>query len=137
MQLCYWTMQILNTDCVNARAPVLLKMTEPESWRSRIQEKEPYIEELQAYGNQRWLNMDFFQEGQKVVVFHTQLVVFPVELRCEWQGPYTITKVFYDGALELHDQVNERVIKVGKHRARDYNVNEFGGLQSFTQIRMR
>ena len=72
-----------------------------------------------------------------MVVFHTQLVVFSAELRCEWHGPCTIRKVFYDGALEPHDDVNERVIKVGKHRGRYYNENEIMGLQSFTRTRMR
>src|SRR3954471_3548489 len=112
-------------------------MTEPESWRTRIQDKEPYIEELQAYGNQRWLNRDFFKEGQRVVVFNTQLVVFPAELRCEWHGPCTIRKVFYDVALELYDEKNERVMKVGKHRSRHYNENEIAGLESFTRTRTR
>ena len=122
---------------MQGREPALLKFKESGNWRNRVEEKEPHTAELATYAHQRWLNKDFFQTGQKVVVFHTQLRVFPAELKCEWKGPYTITKVFNDGALELHDEVNERVMKVGKHRRRHYNVNEFAGLQSLTSTRTR
>src|SRR4051812_12893160 len=92
--LCYWTMKILNSDYIDAREPVLLDFEESENWHNRAQEKEPSITELMSYANQRYLNKDLYQIGQKVIVFHTQQRVFPAELRCQWKGPYTISKVF-------------------------------------------
>ena len=89
-----------------------------------------------SYANQRWLNKDFFQEGQEVMVFHTQLRVIPAELWCECKGLYTLRKVFYDGALELLDE-DERVTKVSKQRGKHFIENRIEELHCFTRTRIR
>src|SRR3954471_20855844 len=136
-QLCHLHIKLLNSDLMQGREPALLKYKESENWRNRVEEKEPHKAVLAAYARQNWLNKDFFQIVQKVVVFHTQLRVFPAELKSEWKGPYTITKVYIDGAVELEDEVNGRTMKVSKHRSRHYNTNEIAGMQSLTITRTR
>src|SRR5438270_12580135 len=136
-QLCHLYIKLLNSDCMQGREPALLKFKESGNWRNRVEEKEPHKAELAAYAQQMWLNRDFFQTGQKVVVFHTQLRVFPADLKSEWKGPYTITKVYNDGALELEDEVNGRKLKVGKHMSRHYNEYEIAGMQSLTMRRTK
>ena len=76
----------------------------------------------------------FFQIGQQVMVFHTQLRVFPAELKSEWKGPYTIVKVFNDGALEVQDENDGRRLKVAKQRSRHFNTNEIAGMQDLTMV---
>ena len=122
---------------MQGREPALLKYKESENWRNRVEEKEPHKAELAAYAQQKWLNKDFYQTGQKVVVYHTQLRVFPAELKSEWKGPYTITKVYIDGALEVEDEASGKKLKVGKHRSRHFNENEIAGMQLLTTIRTK
>src|SRR5438270_2377304 len=116
---------------------VPLKFQEVGEWENRVEEKEPYTAELATYANHQWLNRDFFQIGQEVMVFHTQLRVFHAELKSEWKGPYTIVKVFNDGALEVQDENDGRRLKVAKQRSRHFNTNEIAGMQSLTMIRTR
>src|SRR3954471_14510045 len=87
-QLCHLNIKLLNSDCMQGREPALLKFKESGNWRNRVEEKEPHKAELTTYARQRWLNRDFFKTGQKVAIFHTQLRVFPAELKSEWKGPY-------------------------------------------------
>src|SRR3954469_17121814 len=122
---------------MQGREPALLKYKESENWKNRVEEKEPHKAELAAYARQKWLNKDFFQIGQKVVVYHIQVRVFPAELKSEWKGPYTITKVYIDGALEVEDEVSRRKLKVGKHRSRHFNENEIAGMQCMTMRRTK
>ena len=136
-QICHWNIKLLNSDCMRAREPVLLKFKESGNWKNKVEEKEPYTAELATYADQRWLNSDFFQIGQEVMVFHTQLRVFPAELKSEWKGPYTIVKVFNDGALEVQDENEGRRLKVAKQRSRHFNRNEIAGMQSLTMTRTR
>ena len=136
-QICHWNIKLLNSDCMRAREPVLLKFKESGNWKNKVEDKAPCTAELATYADHRWLNSDFFQIGQEVMVFHTQLRVFPAELKSEWKGPYTIVKVFNDGALEVQDENEGRRLKVAKQRSRHFNRNEIAGMQSLTMTRTR
>ncbi|GJQ91122.1 reverse transcriptase domain-containing protein [Tanacetum coccineum] len=63
-----------------------------------------------------------FNVGDLVLVFNSRLKIFLGKLKTRWSGPFTITKVFPYGTIELcqPDGLN---IKVNGHRVKHY----FGG----------
>ncbi|GJR81918.1 reverse transcriptase domain-containing protein [Tanacetum coccineum] len=45
-----------------------------------------------------------FQEGEEVLVFNSRLKLFPGKLRTRWYGPYTVSKVYPYGTVEVLDR---------------------------------
>lgn len=68
---------------------------------------------MQAYENgklykeqtKRWHDKHIvqrsFEVGQSVLLFNSRFKLFPGKLKSRWSGPFTITKVFPYGAIEV------------------------------------
>nr|GEW74766.1 reverse transcriptase domain-containing protein [Tanacetum cinerariifolium] len=63
-----------------------------------------------------------FNVGDKVLLFNSRLKIFSRKLKTRWSGPFTITRVFPYGTIEL-SQPNGSNFKVNGHRVKHY----FGG----------
>nr|GEV13421.1 reverse transcriptase domain-containing protein [Tanacetum cinerariifolium] len=63
-----------------------------------------------------------FNVGDRVLLFNSRLKIFSGKLKTRWSGPFTITKVFPDGTVEL-SQPDGPNFKVNGHRVKHY----FGG----------
>nr|GEU73861.1 DNA-directed DNA polymerase [Tanacetum cinerariifolium] len=63
-----------------------------------------------------------FNVGNRVLLFNSRLKIFSGKLKTRWSGPFTITKVFPYGTVEL-SQANGPNFKVNGHRIKHY----FGG----------
>nr|GEU66027.1 reverse transcriptase domain-containing protein [Tanacetum cinerariifolium] len=63
-----------------------------------------------------------FNIGDRVLLFNSRLKIFSGKLKTRWSGPFTITKVFPYGTVEL-SQANGPNFKVNGHRVKHY----FGG----------
>nr|GFC67244.1 reverse transcriptase domain-containing protein [Tanacetum cinerariifolium] len=63
-----------------------------------------------------------FNVGDQVLLFNSRLKIFSGKLKSLWSGPFTITKVFPYGTVEL-SQANGPNFKVNGHRIKHY----FGG----------
>nr|GEU54339.1 hypothetical protein [Tanacetum cinerariifolium] len=59
---------------------------------------------------------------QKILLFNSRLKIFSGKLETHWSGPFTITRIFPYGAIEL-SQPNGPNFKVNGHRVKHY----FGG----------
>ncbi|GKE02328.1 hypothetical protein Tco_1390311 [Tanacetum coccineum] len=64
----------------------------------------------------------FFNVGDRVLLFNSHLKIFSGKLKTRWSGPFTITKVFPYGTIEL-SQPDGPNFKVNGHRVKHY----FGG----------
>ena len=42
-----------------------------------------------------------FEVGQKVLLYHSRLKLFPGKLRSRWVGPFIVTNVFPHGVVEI------------------------------------
>ena len=58
-----------------------------------------------------------FFVGQKVLLFHSRLKLFPGKLRSCWVCPFMVTKVFPYGVVEIKSL---KVFKVNGHRLKPY-----------------
>nr|GEU40245.1 reverse transcriptase domain-containing protein [Tanacetum cinerariifolium] len=63
-----------------------------------------------------------FNVGDRVLLFNSRLKIFSGKLKTRWSGPFTITKVFPYGTVEL-SQANGPNFIVNGHRVKHY----FGG----------
>nr|GFA37162.1 reverse transcriptase domain-containing protein [Tanacetum cinerariifolium] len=63
-----------------------------------------------------------FNVGDQVLFFNSRLKIFSRKLKTRWYGPFTITRVFLYGTIEL-SQPNGSKFKLNGHRVRHY----FGG----------
>nr|GEX19800.1 DNA-directed DNA polymerase [Tanacetum cinerariifolium] len=63
-----------------------------------------------------------FNVGDQVLLFNSRLKIFSGKLKTRWSGPFTITRVFPYGTIEL-SQPNGLDFKVNGHRVKHY----FGG----------
>nr|GEV44550.1 reverse transcriptase domain-containing protein [Tanacetum cinerariifolium] len=63
-----------------------------------------------------------FNVGDRVLLFNSRLKIFLGKLKTRWSGPFTITKVFPYGTVEL-SQSDGSNFKVNGHRVKHY----FGG----------
>nr|GFB79731.1 reverse transcriptase domain-containing protein [Tanacetum cinerariifolium] len=63
-----------------------------------------------------------FKVGDRVLLFNSRLKIFSGKLKTRWSGPFTLTKVFPYGTVEL-SQANGPNFKVNGHRVKHY----FGG----------
>ena len=66
-----------------------------------------------------------FKVGQKVLLYHSRLRLFPGKLRSHWIGPVVVTNVFPHGAVEIHSLATSKVFKVNGHRLKPF----YEGLQ--------
>nr|GEY04138.1 DNA-directed DNA polymerase [Tanacetum cinerariifolium] len=63
-----------------------------------------------------------FNVGDQVLLFNSRLKIFSRKLKTRWSGPFTITRIFPYGTIEL-SQPNGLNFKVNGHRVKHY----FGG----------
>nr|GEW23232.1 reverse transcriptase domain-containing protein [Tanacetum cinerariifolium] len=63
-----------------------------------------------------------FNVGDQVLLFNSRLKIFSGKLKTHWSGPFTITRIFPYGSIEL-SQPNGPNFKVNGHRVKHY----FGG----------
>src|SRR4051812_28939733 len=118
-QRCYWTCRIMNYDLQEAGEKDLLEFHELDDWRTDAHDKQRFYKERILYWQYIHMTKDIFHEGQRVLFYHTWMVIFPGEIQSEWAGPYTISQVYYHGAVELTDEYGKR-FKVNRRRIRLY-----------------
>ena len=61
-----------------------------------------------------------FKVGQKVLIYHSRLHLFPSKLRSSWIGPFVVTYVFPHGAIEIQSLATSKVFKVNGHRLKPF-----------------
>ena len=60
------------------------------------------------------------EPGQKVLLNKSKLKFFPWKAKSWWSGPFLITKVLPDRAVEIHDPDSNKTFKVKNKRVKHY-----------------
>ena len=61
-----------------------------------------------------------FKVGQKVLLYHSRLRLFPGKFRSCWIGPFVVTNVFPHGAVEIQSLAASKVFKVNGHKLKPF-----------------
>jgi hypothetical protein len=61
-----------------------------------------------------------FEPGQKVLLYNSQLYLFPSKLRSRWTDPFIVRSVFPYGAIEIEDPKNGTIFTVNGQRLKPF-----------------
>jgi hypothetical protein len=76
-------------------------------------------EQTKKYPDKQLVKKEFYV-GQKVLIYNSELRLFPNKLKSRWYGPYDVTKVFSHGAVEAYCKEKNQTFKVHGHRVKPY-----------------
>ena len=97
----YWATQMLNMDNKVAREERMIQLSEFDEFRNEVYENARiYKEKTKAWHDNHIMRKEF-KAGQKVLLFNSQLKLFPGKLKSRWSGPFTVTQVFSHGGAEI------------------------------------
>nr|GEU81154.1 reverse transcriptase domain-containing protein [Tanacetum cinerariifolium] len=115
----YWALKYVNFDLKTAGNHQKLQLNE---LRDQAYENSLiYKEKIKKIHDSKIKNR-IFNVGDRVLLFNSRLKIFSGKLKTYWSGPFTITKVFPYGTVEL-SQPDGPNFKVNGHRVKHY----FGG----------
>jgi hypothetical protein len=68
----------------------------------------------------RMITRKEFNVGDKVLLYHSRLKLFPGKLYSRWIGPFVVSNVFSYGAVEITSLETNKVLKVNGHRLKPF-----------------
>ena len=87
-----------------------------------------YKERVKKWHDKRLIHKKFVL-GQQVLLFNSKLRLFPGKLKSKWSGPFTISRVFPYGTIELITKEG-KTFKVNGQRIKHYYDQGFCNDQS-------
>ncbi|GJY48129.1 reverse transcriptase domain-containing protein [Tanacetum coccineum] len=118
----YWALKHANFDLKTAGDHRKLQLNELNELRDQAYENSLiYKERTKKLHDSKIKNLIFIV-SDRVLLFNSHLKIFSGKLKTRWSGPFTITKVFPYGTIEL-SQIEGLNFKVNGHRVKHY----FGG----------
>ncbi|GJR94760.1 reverse transcriptase domain-containing protein [Tanacetum coccineum] len=115
----YWALKHANFDLKTAGDHRKLQLNE---LRDQAYENSLIYKERTKKLHDSKIKNRIFNVGDRVLLFNSRLKIFSGKLKTRWSGPFTITKVFPYGTIEL-SQPDGPNFKVNGHRVKHY----FGG----------
>nr|GEU37997.1 reverse transcriptase domain-containing protein [Tanacetum cinerariifolium] len=118
----YWALKHVNFDLKTVGDHRKLQLNELNELRDQAYENSLIYKEKTKKFHDSKIKNRIFNVGDRVLLFNSRLKIFPGTLKTRWSGPFTITKVFPYGTVEL-SQPEGPNFKVNGHRVKHY----FGG----------
>jgi hypothetical protein len=75
-----------------------------------------------------------FHVGDKVLLYHSFLKLFPRKLCSCWVGPFVVSNVFPYGAVEITSLETNKVLKVNGHRLKTFYKSWMAELTAFVEL---
>nr|GEW12764.1 reverse transcriptase domain-containing protein [Tanacetum cinerariifolium] len=117
----YWALKQANFDLTVAGDHRKIQLNKLNEIRDHAYENSLIYEKTKKIHDLKIKNR-IFNVGDRVLLFNSRLKIFSAKLKTRWSGPFTITKVFPYGTVEI-SQANGPNFKVNGHRVKHY----FGG----------
>ncbi|GJW24547.1 reverse transcriptase domain-containing protein [Tanacetum coccineum] len=118
----YWALKHANFDLKTAGDHRKLQLNELNELRDQAYENCLIYKERTKKLHDSKIKNRIFNVGDRVLLFNSCLKIFSGKLKTRWSGPFTNTKVFPYGIIEL-SQPDGPNFKVNGHRVKHY----FGG----------
>ncbi|GJY85311.1 hypothetical protein Tco_0499337 [Tanacetum coccineum] len=118
----YWALKHANFDLKTTGDHRKLQLNELNELRDQAYENSLIYKERTKKLHDSKIKNRIFNVGDRVLLFNSRLKIFSGKLKTRWSGPFTITKVFPYGTIEL-SQPDGPNFKVNGHRVKHY----FGG----------
>ncbi|XP_015167586.1 uncharacterized protein [Solanum tuberosum] len=99
-----WELKVLNLDWLKTSRERVEQLNELDEFRLRSYESSAiYKEKMNEWHNARILKRNF-KVGDWVLIYNSRLRLFPGNIKSKWSGPFRVTRVFTNGAIEVEDQ---------------------------------
>nr|GEZ33219.1 reverse transcriptase domain-containing protein [Tanacetum cinerariifolium] len=118
----YWALKHVNFDLKTEDDHRKLQLNELNEIRDQAYENSLIYKEKMKKLHDSKIKNRIFNVGDRVLLFNSRLKILSGKLKTHWSGPFTITKVFPYGSVEL-SQPDGLNFKVNGHRVKHY----FGG----------
>nr|GEY95369.1 reverse transcriptase domain-containing protein [Tanacetum cinerariifolium] len=118
----YWALKYVNFDLKTIGDHQKLQLNELNELRDQAYENSLIYKEKTKKLHESKIKNHIFIVGDRVLLFNSRLSIFLAKLKTRWSGPFTITKVFPYGIVEL-SQLDGLNFKMNGHRVKHY----FGG----------
>nr|GEU89491.1 reverse transcriptase domain-containing protein [Tanacetum cinerariifolium] len=118
----YWALKHVNFDLKTTGDHRKLQLNELSELRDQAYENYVIYKERTKKLHDSKIKNCIFNVGDQVLLFNSRLKIFSGKLNTRWSSPFTITRVFPYGTIEL-SQTNGLNFKVNGHRVKHY----FGG----------
>ena len=115
----YWVVKKFNFDLKTVGEKQLLQLNEMDEFRNDAYENAKIYREWTKKWHDKQILRCEFAPGQQVLLFNSQLKLFPSKLRLRWIGPYTIDKLSSFGAIDLKDKAGH-MFRVNGQRLKHY-----------------
>ncbi|XP_062103091.1 uncharacterized protein LOC133814105 [Humulus lupulus] len=116
----WWAVKKCNMDMVVVGQQRMLQLHELEEIHNEEYESSRiYKEKTKAFHDKHILRKSFV-EGQKVLMYHSRLKLFPGKLKSRWLGSFSVTKVFPHGAVEVVSSSTRKSFNVNDQRLKPY-----------------
>nr|GEV45235.1 reverse transcriptase domain-containing protein [Tanacetum cinerariifolium] len=115
----YWALKQANFDLAITGDHRKVQLNELNELRNHAYENSLIYKEKTKRIHDSKIKNRVFNVGDRVLLFNSRLKIFLGKLKTRWSGPFTITKVFPYGTVEL-SQANEHNFKVNGHRVKHY-----------------
>ena len=116
----FWAVKQFNTNIDEAGTHRKLQISELEEIRNDAYESARIYKEKTKAFHDKIIRGKSFVVGQKVLLYHSRLKLFPGKLRSRWIGPFIVTEVFPHGAVSIKSLANGNEFKVNGHRLKPY-----------------
>ncbi|CAM8943733.1 unnamed protein product [Rhodiola kirilowii] len=117
----YWALKKCNRDLQAAGLDRKLQLCELEELRLEAYESQTDYKARTKLYHDKFILRRTFEVGQQVLVFSSRLRLMPGKLRSRWTGPYSVTHVYNQGALELECPTDGRRFKINGQRVKHYH----------------
>ncbi|GJW42403.1 reverse transcriptase domain-containing protein [Tanacetum coccineum] len=115
----YWALKHANFDLKTASDHWKLQLNELNELHDQAYENSLIYKERTKKLHDSKIKNRIFNIGDRVLLFNSRLKLFSGKLKTRWSGPFTITKVFPYGTIEL-SQPDGPNFKMNVHRVKHY-----------------
>jgi hypothetical protein len=116
----WWAVKQFNMSMDEAGLQRKLQLSELEELRNDAFENARIYKDKTKTFHDNLLRGKHFVVGQKVLLYHSRLKLFPGKLRSRWIGPFVVTNVFPHGAVQIKGGQSGNEFKVNGHRLKPY-----------------
>jgi len=110
-------MKLLNFDLQTAHEKRLLQLNEMDEFLNNAYENARIYKEKTTMWHDKHISRHEFMVGQKLL-YNSRLQLFPGKLHSRWSGPFLVTQVYPQGAVEIYSEkkgtfkVNGQILKL-------------------------
>lgn len=116
----YWAVKQCNMEMEKVGEQRKLQLQELEEIRNDAYENSRIYKEKTKEFHDQQLRGKHFTIGQKGLLYHSRLKLFPGKLRSRWLGPFVVTNVLSHGAVEIESLDSGKIFKVNGHRLKPF-----------------